>query len=166
MYHTIAQPTSKDSLYLPRRLKRFTYHRPPPIEGSIYSHLKLVDWTPGLFCLLDLWGIFVVYGLFSESRTYNISVYDAAGLELCSMVGLQLKEVSGTSPAKINIRYDIVLQPIIASWLMPRLPAADFTSREVQDRVYNYLDCVAQEVIRDSLAKEPVIGEEVLWDHT
>jgi hypothetical protein len=45
---------------------------------------------------------------------------------------------------------------------MPRLPAADFTGREVQDEVYNYLDRVAQEVIRGSLAKEPVVGEEVL----
>lgn len=80
------------------------------------------------------------------------------------MVGLQLKEVSGTSSPKINIRYDIVLQPIIVSWPMPRLPADDFTSREVQDEVYNYLDRVAQDVIRGSLVKEPVIGEEVLQD--
>jgi len=45
---------------------------------------------------------------------------------------------------------------------MPRLPEADFDGREVQDEIYNYLDRVAQEVIRDSLAKEPVVGEEVL----
>lgn len=81
------------------------------------------------------------------------------------MAGLQLKEVSGTSPAKIKIRYDIVLQPIIVSWPMPRLSVGDFTGREVQDEVYNYLDRVAQEVIRGSLVKEPVIGEEVLRDH-
>lgn len=78
------------------------------------------------------------------------------------MVGLQLTEVSKTSPSEIKIRYDIVLQPIAVSWPMLRLPADDFTGREAQDEVYNYLDNVAQEVIRDSLAKEPVIGEEVL----
>lgn len=82
------------------------------------------------------------------------------------MVGLQLKEVSGASPAKIKTRYDIVLQPIIVSWPMPRLPANNFAGREVQDEIYNYLDRVAQEVIRGSLVKEPVIGEEVLRDHT
>jgi hypothetical protein len=78
------------------------------------------------------------------------------------MVGLQLKEVSGTSPPEVKTRYDIVLQPIIVEGPIPRLPPADSTSREIQDEVYNYLDRVAQEVIRDSLAKGPVIGEEVL----
>ena len=109
-------------------------------------------------------GRIVIHRFYPESRTYNLNVYDAAGSELCSMTGLQLKEVSGTSPAKIKIRYDIGLQPIIVSWPMPRLPADNFTSREVQDEVYSYLDRVAQEVIRGSLAKQPVIGEEVLQD--
>lgn len=77
------------------------------------------------------------------------------------MVGLELREVSGPSPAEIKTRYDIILQPIVVEGPTPRLPTADFTGREVQDEVYNYLDWVAQEVIRDSLAKEPVIGEEV-----
>ena len=81
------------------------------------------------------------------------------------MVGLQLKEVSGASPPEVKIRYDIVLQPIIVEGPLPRLPAADFTGREVQDEVYNYLDRIAQEVIRDSLAKGPVIGEEVLYSY-
>jgi len=49
LYPTIAQPASQDSLFLPRRLKRFTYHKSPPTEGPIYSHFKLVDWAPGLF---------------------------------------------------------------------------------------------------------------------
>lgn len=77
------------------------------------------------------------------------------------MIGLQLKEVSGAPPAEVKTRYDIVLQPITIEGPMPRLPAADFTGREVRDQVYKYLDCVAQEVIRGSLAKEPVVGEEV-----
>jgi hypothetical protein len=77
------------------------------------------------------------------------------------MVGLQLTEVSGTSPAEVKIRYDIILQPIIVSWPMPRLPTDDFAGRDVQDGVYNYLDHIAQEVIWGSLAKEPVVGEEV-----
>jgi hypothetical protein len=106
--------------------------------------------------------LIVIHGSYPESRTYNINVYDATGSELCSMTGLQLKEVSGPSPAKINIRYDIALQPIIVSWPMPRLPADNHTGREIQDEVYNHLDRVAQEVIQGSLAKEPVIGEEVL----
>lgn len=81
------------------------------------------------------------------------------------MVGLQLKEVSGASPTEVKTRYDIVLQPIIVSWPMPRLPVDDFSGREVQDEVYNYLDWVAQEVIRGSLVKEPVIGEEVPYSY-
>ena len=81
------------------------------------------------------------------------------------MVGLQLKEVSGASPPEVKIRYDIVLQPIVVEGPLPRLPAADFTGREVQDGVYNYLDGIAQEVIRDSLAKGPVVGEEVLFGY-
>lgn len=81
------------------------------------------------------------------------------------MVGLQLKEVSGASPPEVKTRYDLVLQPIVAEGPMPRLPAADFTGREAQDEVYSYLDHVAQEVIRGSLVKEPVIGEEVLCDY-
>ena len=99
---------------------------------------------------------------YPESRTYNIDVYDAAGSELCSMIGLQLKEVSKAPPVEVKTRYDIVLQPIIVKGPIPRLPVADFTGREVQSEVYNYLDRVAQEVIRDSLSKGPVIGEEVL----
>ena len=79
------------------------------------------------------------------------------------MIGLQLKEVSGAPPPEVKIRYDIVLQPIVVEGPLPRLPAADFTGREVQDEVYNYLDRIAQEVIRDSLAKGPVVGEEVLY---
>ena len=81
------------------------------------------------------------------------------------MIGLQLKEVSGASPPEVKTRYDIVLQPIAVEGPMPRLPATDFHGREVQDEVYNYLDRVAQEVIRDSLAKEPVVGEEVLYNY-
>jgi len=81
------------------------------------------------------------------------------------MVGLQLKEVSGASPPEVKIRYDLVLQPVVIEGSPPRLPAADFTGREVQDEVYNYLDRIAQEVIRDSLAKGPVVGEEVLCSH-
>ena len=77
------------------------------------------------------------------------------------MVGLQLTEVSGTPPTEVKIRYDIVLQPIVISRPVPRLPTGDFAGREVQDEVYNYLDHVAQEVIRGSLVKEPVVGEEV-----
>jgi len=77
------------------------------------------------------------------------------------MAGLQLKEVSGASPTEVKTRYDIILQPIIVEGPMPRLPSADFTGREVQDEVYNYLDRIAQEAIRDSIAKEPVVGEEV-----
>ena len=78
------------------------------------------------------------------------------------MIGLQLKEVSGAPPTEVKTRYDIVLQPIIMGGPIPRLLAADFTGREAQDEVYNYLDHIAQAVIRDSLAKEPVVGEEVL----
>jgi len=78
------------------------------------------------------------------------------------MIGLQLKEVSGGSPTEVMTRYDVILQPIIVEGPMPRLPVADFTGCEAQDQVYNYLDRVAQGVIRDSLAKEPVVGEEVL----
>jgi len=78
------------------------------------------------------------------------------------MVGLQLKEVSGASPPEVKIRYDIVLQPIVVEEPLPRLPGANFAGREVQSEVYNYLDRIAQEVIRDSLAKGPVVGEEVL----
>lgn len=104
----------------------------------------------------------MIHSLYLESRTYNVNVYDATGSELCSMVGLQFQEVLGAPPAEIETRYDILLQPIIASWPVPRLPADDFTSREVQDEMYNYLDYLAQEVIRGSLVKEPVIGEEVL----
>ena len=150
----------------------------PPTEVEAF-HLSQVPSSRrvGLFSLeigrLDPWFVLsvgsvwhiVIHGLFSESRTYNIDVYDAAGSELCSMVGLQLKEVSGASPAGIKIRYDIVSQPIIVSWPVPRLPTDDFTVREIQDEVYKYLDRVAQEVIRGSLVKEPVIGEEVLRDH-
>ena len=107
----------------------------------------------------------VTHRQYLESRTYNIDVYDATGSELCSMIGLQLKEVSRASPPEVKTRYDIVLQPVFIEGPMPRLPVADFTGREVQDEVYNYLDRVAQEVIRDSLAKEPVVGEEVLHDY-
>ena len=78
------------------------------------------------------------------------------------MIGLQLKEVSGASPTEIKTRYDIILQPIVVEGPIPKLPAADFSGGEVRDEVYSYLDHVAQEVIRGSLAKEPVVGEEVL----
>jgi len=81
------------------------------------------------------------------------------------MIGLQLKEVSGTSPPEVKTRYDIVLQPIIVNGPVPRLPAADFTDGEVHGELYEYLDRVAQGVIRDSLAKEPVVGEEVIQGH-
>lgn len=79
------------------------------------------------------------------------------------MIGLQLKEVSGVSPPEVKTRYDMILQPIVIQGPMPRLPVVDLTGREVQDEVYIYLDRVAQEVMRNSLAKEPVVGEEVLY---
>lgn len=78
------------------------------------------------------------------------------------MIGLQLNEVSGAPPVEIKTRYDIVLQPVVIEGPIPRLPIADFGGGEARDEVYNYLDHIAQEVIRGSLAKEPVVGEEVL----
>ena len=91
-----------------------------------------------------------------------MNVYDATGSELCSIIGLQLEGISDASPPEVKTRYDVILQPIIVEGPIPRLPVADFTCREVQDDVYSYLDRVAQEVIRDSLAKEPVVGKEVV----
>lgn len=77
------------------------------------------------------------------------------------MIGLRLEQVSEASPPEVKTRYDMILQPIIVEGPMPRLPVADFTGREVQDELHNYLDHIAQEIVRDFLSKEPVVGEEV-----
>ena len=81
------------------------------------------------------------------------------------MIGLQLEEVSASLSPEIKTRYDIILQPVIVEGPIPRLPIAYFTGREVRDELHNYLDRVAQEIIRDSLAKKPVVGEEVLHSY-
>ena len=77
------------------------------------------------------------------------------------MIGLQFEEVSGSLPPEVKTRYDMTLQPIIAQGPIPRLPVTDFTGHEVRDEMYNYLDHVAQQAIKDSLAKKPAVGEEV-----
>ena len=82
------------------------------------------------------------------------------------MIGLQLEEVSGSLPPEVKTRYDMTLQPIIAQGPIPRLPITDFTGHEVRDEMYNYLDHVAQQAIRDSLAKKPVVGEEVFHNNS
>ena len=107
----------------------------------------------------------VAHRQYLESKTYNADIYDATGSELCSLIGLELQELPTSLPPEVKTRYDIVTQPVIVEGPIPRLPADDFTGREVQGEVYNYLDRVAQDIIRDSLAKEPAVGEEVLYDY-
>lgn len=46
----IAQPSNKDTFFLPNKLARFTFRKSPTYDGPIFSHVKLVDWTPGIFC--------------------------------------------------------------------------------------------------------------------
>ena len=104
----------------------------------------------------------VAHRQYLESKTYNVDVYDATGSELCSLIGLELQKLSASLPPEVKTRYDIISQPIIVEGPIPRLPADDFAGSEVRGEVYNYLDRIAQDIIRDSLAKGPAVGEEVL----
>lgn len=43
----IAQPPNKDTVFLPEKMHRFTLHGSLPQHGPLYSHVKMVEWTPG-----------------------------------------------------------------------------------------------------------------------
>lgn len=47
LHPDIAQPPNKDTIFLPRKLRRLTVCNFPTYEGSMYSHVRMVDWNPG-----------------------------------------------------------------------------------------------------------------------
>lgn len=47
LHPDIAQPMNPETTFLPRKLQRLAVYALPTYDGPIFSHVKLVDWTPG-----------------------------------------------------------------------------------------------------------------------
>lgn len=48
LHPSISQPPNKETIFLPHKMKRLNRYGFPTPGGSLYSHVKLVEWTPGM----------------------------------------------------------------------------------------------------------------------
>lgn len=158
LHPAIVQSTDKDSIFLPNRLGRFIYYDKPTYQGSIYSHLRLVEWTPGSLLPNTCFQVFLIHRI--ATRVYDIDVYDGSGKPLCSLHRLELREVSTLPPVVINKRYDLIHQPVAIDESIMALDEPLSIYDEDERDLHHYLDILSQGIIAESLAVDPEVSYE------
>lgn len=61
LHPDIAQPPNKETLFLPSRLRRFTFYSSPPRNEPIFSHVKMIDWSPRTLSQHAYWYFKLLY---------------------------------------------------------------------------------------------------------
>lgn len=96
-----------------------------------------------------------------ESRVYNLSVYDEHGNTICSMQRLEARAFCASPPVTVQKRYEMIYQPVgIDTPIFPLNEALHVHDEETL-ALHQWLDKASQEVILQSLARNPQVGSEV-----
>lgn len=97
---------------------------------------------------------------FSESRIYDINVYNDTGICICSMHRMELRKVSTALPVTVDKRYELTYQPVVVDVAI-QLPEVLDTYEESSTALYCWLDRVIQDVVVTALASNPQVALEV-----
>jgi hypothetical protein len=122
----------------------------------VYSHIKLVDWTPGKLYT----SVTSPSNDPAVTKVYNVNIYNSLGIPLCSIHRLKLQEVSTLPPATVEKRYELIYQPVAIDFTVSPLDEPLDTYDDDERDLHHYLDILAQEVMAESLAKNPEVGPE------
>ena len=93
---------------------------------------------------------------------YDITVYDEAGSALCFMNEFELRKNTMELAHHVDLRYEMVLQPVLPSALSPKLEP--IWTREREDKakridLLRTLDRLAYEMLQQSLEEGVQVGE-------
>ena len=97
-----------------------------------------------------------------DTRVYNFTIYDDSGSVLVAMTGLELKRNSTSSQPAIEHRYEVTLQPIVTSTVLPRCTARwSRPNKETTDLIMTIADHEAQLLLRRSLDHGVTVGDDL-----
>ncbi|KAF9653249.1 hypothetical protein BDM02DRAFT_3182788 [Thelephora ganbajun] len=145
LHPDIIQNIDKGSIFLPSKLKRFLLYGTPAPGGRLFSRYVMKEWTP-------------------DTRVYDITIYDEMGSALCSMNEFELRKNTVEPTPHVNCRYEMILQPILAGALSPRLDRTWAREREDKAKRNSFLrtlDRLAYEMLQKSLDEEIQVGEKI-----
>lgn len=132
-----------------------------PLQSREASSILTTCYESGLLVsksilrpLLELTGLV-------DTRVYNFTIYDDSGSVLVAMTGFKLKRNSASSLPNIERRYEVALQPIVISAVLPRCPTRwSRPNKETVDLVMTLADHAAQLLLRKSLDRGVTVGDD------
>jgi len=99
---------------------------------------------------------------FVDTRVYNFTIYDDSGSVLVAMTGFELKRNLASSLPNIERRYEVALQPIVISTVLPRCPTRwSRPNKKTVDLVMTLADHAAQLLLRKSLDRGVTVGDDL-----
>lgn len=96
-----------------------------------------------------------------DTRVADMTVYTKEGIILCKMQKLELRKVP-SAPRTVKVRYGLHLQPVVSCQPLPRCETG--WTRDERDMFIAAnvtLDHLAVNIIKESLAGDLVVGDEV-----
>ena len=109
--------------------------------------------------LLEAWHVFTE---FADTRTYDFTLYDDTGSVLVTMTGFELKRNSTSSLPGIENRYEVALQPIVTSTVLPRCAAQwSRPDKEAHDLMMTVPNHEAQLLLRWSVDYGVTVGDDL-----
>ena len=159
LHPAILQVTDNRSIFLPSKLRKFSFYAAPKPGSLVYSHYILREWTPGGSSLLRVWHELT---RIVDTRVCDLTVYDDTGSVLVAMTGFELKRSSTLPFPGIKRRYEVALQPVVTSAAPPRCPANwSRPDKETADLIVTIADHEAQLLLRRSLDRGVIVGDDL-----
>ena len=99
---------------------------------------------------------------FIETRVYNFTVYDDAGSVLVAITGLELRRNSTSSLPDVGCRYEVVLQPIVTTTVLPQCKSYwTRPDKETVNSILTVADHEAQLLLSRSLDRGVTVGDDL-----
>lgn len=96
-----------------------------------------------------------------DARVYDFTFYDDTGSALAAMTGFKIKRNSVSSFPSIERRYEVALQPVVTSTLLPRTAQWTRPDKETANLMMNIADREAQSLIRRTLDCGVTVGDDL-----
>ena len=99
---------------------------------------------------------------FTDTRVCDFTIYDDTGSVLATMTGFELKRNSTSPFPGIERRYEVALQPVVTSPVVPRCPTNwSRSNKETADLIVTLADHEAQLLLRQSLDRGVTVGDDL-----
>ena len=97
-----------------------------------------------------------------DTRVYNFTVYDEAGSVLVAITGLELRRNSTSSLPDVEHRYEVVLQPIVTTTVLPQCKSYwTRPDKETVNSILTVADHEAQLLLSQSLDRGVTVGDDL-----